>query len=155
MLGAPSDPNCKIKGNETFCVLLFLIDLLKRYEDHLGNEGQRLREAGECLEGITEMLKGIGDRTWVVHDAVRQRCLDMYARSVSLMEGDDCYTPKFHQMLHLIFKTGCHGNPSLTSTWHDEALNKVLKGSCRHVSQLTFERSVLFAMREILSASWE
>ena len=67
------------------------------------------------------------------------------------MEDDDCYLPKHHQMYHLVFEIDTHGNPMFTVTWLDESLNKKLKGCSIHVSQLTFERSVLFAMRELLA----
>jgi hypothetical protein len=68
------------------------------------------------------------------------------------MSGDEqgC-TPKFHIVFHLIFDISFFGNPSLYATWYDEALNKLLKSTCRQTSQSTFERSVLIRMRELLS----
>ena len=59
--------------------------------------------------------------------------------------------PKFRIVFHLIFDISLFGNPSLYATWYDEALNKLLKATCRQTSQSTFERAVLLRMRELLS----
>jgi hypothetical protein len=75
----------------------------------------------------------------------------LYSDFVALVESDDCFVPKHHIMFHVLDKTAFQGNPTLYSTWLDEALNKVLKSACRTTSQITFERSVLFRMREILN----
>jgi hypothetical protein len=66
------------------------------------------------------------------------------------MQPFDVMTPKHHIIWHLLLNTGHQGNPAYYATWFDEALNKVLKQSCRQTSQLNFEASVLMRMREIL-----
>jgi hypothetical protein len=61
-----------------------------------------------------------------------------------------CLSPSTTYYFIYFFNLDYHGNPKLYATWLDEALNKVLKASCRQTSQSTFERSVLFRMRYML-----
>ena len=60
------------------------------------------------------------------------------------------FRPKHHIVFHLMAKIPLLGNHQLYATWLDEALNKVLKTSCRNASQAVFERTVLLRMRELL-----
>jgi hypothetical protein len=78
--------------------------------------------------------------------------LSAYAAHVSIMKRDEqgCQ-PKHHILFHLLFNMRFFGNARDYATWHDEALNKTLKASCRATSQSTFDRSVLLRMRELLS----
>ena len=80
-------------------------------------------------------------------DAMVQWCEHM-----ALMAPLECFVPKHHRMFHLVFNMKYQGNPGHYSTWTDEGLSKTLKAACKHASQLSFERSVLFRMRSLLAA---
>ena len=73
-----------------------------------------------------------------------------YQQHLELMEPDEAWTPKHHVIFHMLFRADWLGNPRFYSAWRSEALNKVLKGSCRQVSQATFEATVLLKMARVL-----
>ena len=74
-----------------------------------------------------------------------------YREHITLMASFECFRPKHHGVWHMLRNQSLHGNPSRYSNWRDESLNKVLKDSCRNLSQLTFERVLLLKMRATLS----
>jgi len=74
-----------------------------------------------------------------------------WAEHMALMAPMQCFVPKHHRMFHLVFNSKDQGSPSHYSTWIDEGLSKTLKAARKHASQLSFERSVLFRMRALLS----
>ncbi len=82
---------------------------------------------------------------------IAQESFRLYNRHIALMVEYNCYLPKHHMMYHLIGSLAANGNPDWYSNWVDETLNKTLKATCRHVSQQTFEASVLLRMRELLA----
>ena len=55
--------------------------------------------------------------------------------------------PKHHLWIHLVHKAVKTGNPRLLDNFLNESLNKLLKSTCRHASQITWEKSVLFKMK--------
>ena len=59
---------------------------------------------------------------------------------------EDLHTPKRYLLAHLVVESYRLGNPRFYANWHDESLNKVLKGACRGISQTTFESSLLLRM---------
>ena len=69
---------------------------------------------------------------------------------IELMRPYDCYLPKHHLMIHPMHATPWKGNPWYHSSWLDESLNKVLKATCRHASQIRFETTILTKMVELL-----
>ncbi len=77
---------------------------------------------------------------------------EIYNTFVALMAPFECYTPKFHVVWHCLYNQKRQGNPTVYSNWMDETLNKSLKGTCRFVSQATFEASVLLRMALILKS---
>ena len=60
MLGSANDKKLKTKGAETWGVALFLIEELQVRSHMLGDQGDRLRLAGEMLERVV--------RIWKMHD---------------------------------------------------------------------------------------
>jgi hypothetical protein len=82
--------------------------------------------------------------------SIPQEMIVAYCRHVALMSADEIFVPKHHIVFHLLDRVKWFGNPRLYATWLDEALNKTLKAICRQTSQSTFERSVLWRMREVL-----
>ena len=79
-----------------------------------------------------------------------QACWGHWLNHMRHLEADELFQPKHHIVFHLLSKIPLLGNPQLCATWLDEALNKVLKSSCRDTSQAVFERTVLLRMRELL-----
>ena len=79
-----------------------------------------------------------------------QETFRLYNQHVALIQPFDQYVPKHHAFYHLLRNSAWQGNPTLYANWEDEALNKVLKGCCRNISQLRFEDNVLLRMRELL-----
>ena len=78
--------------------------------------------------------------------------MEQYQLHIALMEQDESFTPKHHLIIHLLFRADFLGNPRFYASWKSEALNKVLKGCCRQVSQATFEATVLFRTRSVLTS---
>ena len=76
----------------------------------------------------------------------------MYARHMAMVAFFECYKPKHHAFFHLLKNQSLHGNPRRYANWLGEDNNKVLTASCRNLSQLTSERTVLVKMRENLRA---
>ena len=58
--------------------------------------------------------------------------------------------PKEHFAYHLLARMAYLGNPKRYATWLDESLNKALKKTTTHASQLSFEPSVLLKMQHVL-----
>ena len=109
-------------------------------------------EAGQCLVALSHLWQ---PHDWKLPPDVVQNSIDLYARVLSLTEQfPEMQIPKRHLAMHLVKETGFLGNPRWTATWFDEALNKVLKMTCRTVSQATFDVSVLSSMRLYLQGKF-
>ena len=52
MVGTSGDRKCKTKASETWSMLLFLLDEIQKFNGRLGDEWQRLLQAGQCLESM-------------------------------------------------------------------------------------------------------
>ena len=76
--------------------------------------------------------------------------LAAYVEHVALVAPFDVYTPKHHLLFHLVHGSSFHGNPRAYANWEDESLNRLLKATCRDVSQMSFDASVLARVRELL-----
>jgi hypothetical protein len=148
MVGTKAAPRCKTKGSETFGMALFLTDMLQRYAVRLGTPGRRLERAGSALLRMVEIWETCGR---VMSAAESQAALQQYQTHMACMEPDDMYTPKHHILFHLLFRSCQLGNPKYYASWQSEAKNKVLKMSCRAVSQATFSATVLFRMKHVLA----
>ena len=150
MLGTAAEHKLKTKGAETFGLLLFLVDTLREQHGRI-NLGQEMLEAGQCLVDLV----GVWDACDMHMPAASiQQCFDLTLRHLSLTESvEELLIPKRHLLLHLLKRMGHHGNPRFYATWFDESLNKLLKRSCKHVSQATFESSVLTTMSAVLKGA--
>ena len=69
---------------------------------------------------------------------------------MALMLPYEVYIPKRHLVYHMLDKIGYQGNPEVYSNWMDETLNKVMKKTCKNLSQQAFEPGLLLRMREVL-----
>ena len=128
---------------------LFLTDMLRRYAVRLGTVGKRLERAGSALLRLVEIWDSCGR---VMDAAARQAAFEQYQLHMACMEPEDSYIPKHHILFHLLFRAHHLGNPKYYASWQSEAFNKVLKSSCRGVSQATFDATILFRMRHVLAS---
>ncbi len=148
MVGTKHAPRCKTKGAETLGMALFLTGMLRTYAVRLGTAGKRLERAGSSLLRIVEIWDSSGR---VMDTAARQSAFEQYQTHMACMEPEDAYTPKHHILFHLLYRSDKLGNPRYYASWQSEAKNKLLKLSCRAVSQATFEATVLFRMKHVLA----
>jgi hypothetical protein len=148
MVGTKHKPRCKTKGAETFGMALFLTNMLQKYSVRLGSAGKRLERAGSALLRLVEIWDGSGR---VMDTVARQSAFMEYQLHIACMEPEDAYTPKHHILFHLLYRSDYLGNPRHYASWQSEAKNKLLKASCRNVSQATFEATVLFRMKSVLA----
>ena len=147
MLGTDAAQKLKTKAAETFGVLKFLVSELQAYGGAIA-DGPQLLEAAAALVSIVETfdLSGV-----VVPPADVQRAFDLFKRYCVLTEHiPEIRIPKQHMFLHLLHELRFFGNARVYATWRDESLNKSVKKCCKHVSQSTFEASVLADMRQLL-----
>ena len=82
--------------------------------------------------------------------AAREEFFRLYNRHLVLMEPFDEFFPKHHLVYHLLANMEYQGNPKHYDTWLSESLNELLKGTCRHASQYTFEETILVRMARLL-----
>ena len=153
MLGSNADRKLKTKCAETWGVLLWLEHLLSNEERRArtGDEADVLPEASQCLIQIVNVMNACGIN---MPQEQIEMMLGAWKRFLSLTEDvQECQTPKRHAMAHMILDTGFLGDPRCYANWVGESLNKLLKSSCKKVSQSTFEKMVLLAMAELLSGT--
>ena len=146
MLGTKAAPKLRTKAAETWGLLLFLVEMLQKYGANVGHDAQRLHEAGVALVDHMDICSGSPTQ---LPPAMVQRLFDTMLRHLTLIRGYDLSTPKHHLWIHMVANTIRQGNPKHVANFLNESDNKVLKGVCRGVSQITFESSVLFKMREL------
>ena len=109
----------------------------------------RLLEACNCVKEVID----IWDRgSWCLSAVEVAGAVSAWSRFLTLTRDlDELEIPKKHLSMHLVQETSWHGNPRFYATWRDEALNKLLKSTCKFVSQMTFDVSVFSSMRRLLS----
>ena len=69
MVGTHAKPKCKTKGAETWSLLLFLVDELTRLQGRVGENSQRLMQAGRCLSDMVFLWRQC---PWSVSAAVTE-----------------------------------------------------------------------------------
>lgn len=149
MIGQPTKPVLKTKAAESWGMLLFVVDTARTCQHRLGSEAERLVDGGRCLIDLVGVFDSHGA---TLPAPAIARCFDLYARFLDITaEWEDMHIPKRHVFGHAIERLSDQGNPKLFANWHDESLNKLLKGACRQISQVTFETSLLQRMRVLLS----
>ena len=62
-VGTRNNQEFKAKAAETWCVMLFLLDQVRRFGERLGMNHQRLLRAGECLERIVMIWR---EHKWII-----------------------------------------------------------------------------------------
>ena len=132
-------------GAETWGFLLFLISELEKFA--VPNRA-KLLEAANCVADVINLWSGCG---WTLSELEIQTSVAKWSRFLALASDiDDLQIPKTHMSMHLLMDLEWFGNPKYFANWIDESLNKTLRLACRHISQFTFDVSVLTAMRELL-----
>ena len=145
MLGERDEKKIKTKGAETWGLLLFLMDFLTQHP--IAEQGRWLA-ACQCLSDLIQLWDAAD---WKLTEMEICRSHDLFNRFSALTHGvESLEVPKKHLFGHLVFDLDHKGNPRYYATWKDEALNKLFKNCCREVSQLTFEKTVLSSIRELL-----
>ena len=129
-------------------ILLLLPDTLRQKLLRLLARAAVLLEAGQCLADVMEVF----DNSPVNLPASDiAKCNDLYIRFCQLTEDvEELLTPKRHLFTHLLEGLGYRGNPKFYANWRDESLNKLLRSSCRQLSQTTFEGTFLIHMTLLL-----
>ena len=132
-------PVLKAQGAEAKSLIDFTIDTLNRFEDKLGQKGQLLSEAGECLHAYYHVLNE-SERT--LDDATCQRLFDLGNLHVQLYKKAGCrMVPKHHVFMHTNASTPEHGSPKWYSTYEDESENGLVARTLRSVHRMTFSLS--------------
>ena len=144
-IGDFGDRKLKTKAAETYGILHFLLHTMDGRAARLGAQGARHKAAGQALADFVQHFESC---KVVLTPAEVQRAYDLYQRHLALTdEFGDMHIPKRHVLFHALDKLGSFGNPRFYSNWYDESLNRMLKLSCRTLSQTTFEQTVLLSMR--------
>ena len=127
---------------------LFLLDELHRLRAQLDGDAAKLLTAGRCSETFNVTLEKANCRPT---NGEIQLLWDSLQEFLSITkEIGTVEIPKRHMLLHMLRMIPEAGNPRFYACWHDEGLNKMLKMSCRLISQVTFDISVLHSMWEQL-----
>ena len=149
MLGTRDQKSIRTKGMETYGVLRFLISLCETLPALPQQQTWVL--SGRCLVDLIELWRGAA---WRLTAPQIIQSFALANRYGALTAGiPQLELPKRHLMLHLINDLQQYGNPWWYDTFTDESNNKILKQTCRMQSQVTFERSVLPAMRAQLKSN--
>ena len=138
------------KAAETGTLVLYTVDLLRRYKDRL-ERGEALYAAGQCLCKYLSISRTAGPRLSM---AQRQSILDAVVRFNACREAAGlAWSPKFHLALHLVQQCGEFGNPLHRATWVDESLNRQLRDVCSKAHALVWTRRVLTTMMHVLATT--
>ena len=147
-LGDNADPQCKTKAAETWGFMLFLLDTLRLHINRLPARARTLVSAGEALVELMGVFDAASTR--LTGEEI-QHAWDCYGRFGALTDHDEEWDiPKRHLAVHMLERLPDLGNPKGYANWLNEAYNRQMKLSCRTVSQVTFEPSLLVRMREIM-----
>ena len=116
-------------------------------------QNTRLVRAGQALEEMIQCWQNAAWKMTVVEIQQSFDCFNRFLTHTSAIEAyrDHFFQPKRHLTLHLLRELDYNGCPKYYATWFDEALNKLLKGCCRNLSQNRFEAALLPAMRHLLA----
>ena len=115
----------------------------------LDDQAGRLADAGADM--INWML--VFDRSGMRLNADDEaQCWHFWIRFCTLTQHlPALFLATRHLIIHLFDQLETRGNPKYYSSWMDERLNRLLEGSCRQLSQLTFEPVLLVKMEHLLA----
>jgi hypothetical protein len=140
-LGSRASKSLKAKGAQTYALLLFCVDMQRKFRARLGPNTAATLEAGQRLVRLMEVMKTSGPSLGA---AAASEMLDSMKRHLVLLKevGGRCI-PKHHLMHHLLQRAMWFGNSLAYDGFRDEAGSKLLKASLRNVHQLRFEAEEL------------
>ena len=113
-----------------------------------GDLGPSLLAAGKAMVGLVRLWQNCGSR---LSAEELQKCWDCWTCFLHHTEEvAELEVPKRHLTAHLLQKMAWFGNPRLYANWGDESDNKLMKASCRTVSQQTFDKFLLLRMKVLM-----
>ena len=147
MLGTRASPKLKTKAAETLGLLHFVTDMVTKYSALIGERSRIFREAGASAIKYMEVCSGnpVSMQARSIQDL-----FDCMVKHLRLIESFEIYVPKHHLWIHMTLQARWHGNPKSVANFLNESDNKTLKAVSRGCSQLTFESTLLFKMKELL-----
>ena len=102
-------------------------------------------------QGLVDMIAAFDKAGCNMSRAEMQACWDALHQHLALTAHmEEIHTPKRHLLMHMLRMMPWAGNPRFYACWRDEALNRMLKASCRTVPQATFDITVLTNMANLL-----
>ena len=147
-IGSNSDRKLRTKGAQTWGFLLFLVSVLQQRAIVTGDLGPSLLAAGKAMVGLVRLWQNCGSR---LSAEELQKCWDCWTCFLHHTEEvAELEVPKRHLTAHLLQKMAWFGNPRLYANWGDESDNKLMKASCRTVSQQTFDKFLLLRMKVLM-----
>ena len=149
MLGKPHKPIFSAKAKETAGLLLFCVQLLEKYQHKLVAKGGNIEKcchlllsSGRAAVRFEELLSTGGEWPDV---RAQQSMLDALLRHLSLAwSAGMTLTPKHHLMIHAVQRMATQGSLQLYSTYHDEALNRLVAAIARSAHAWTFSETINF-----------
>eukprot|EP00972_Heterocapsa_arctica_P100845 14866460-Heterocapsa_arctica.AAC.1 len=149
MLGTSAKPHLSTKDGETSTLLAFCTDTVRRYQDQLGAQGEALVALGVELQNIKVVCHESPGRLSV---AQADRICAAGVRANMLREpAGVLFTPKWHQLLHLVCDSLWRGNPQSYSTFMDENQNVLLGRLAAGCHRATWHFSVLGNFRAAIT----
>ena len=139
-LGKISCPAVKCKGGETRALVYFCTEMLHKYKEVCGLQGQFLAASGDALVSYYELC-----RTEPRNMGIRAR-LDLMTHAknhvIAYRRAGGHMVPKHHGFMHLTRGILFSGNPRCTGTYEDEHENGVVAAVALRVHRANFTRSV-------------
>ena len=146
-VGQKGGPRLKAKAMECWGVALFLMYILPKHIEKLGEGGRALLAAGEYLVDWPPALKRADPNPTI---GQTQELLDLWKKFVARAHDLGLLIPKVHLTYHQITRMLHQGNPVRYQTFVDESLNTVFKGALKHVHQGNFEARGLVKVEHAL-----
>ena len=141
MLGTSTKQNLKTKGHETWGLVLFVVDLLKKHPGKVHMQSQMLR-AGNALVKIIQLAKAVPPGDIVPVPLLQEMfdCMKVHLKLCKVL-GIEA-KPKHHQFVHLILQQVHLG--SFRGYWNfkDEADNRELASIARSSHRMRFHSRV-------------
>ena len=149
MLGPVGSPHLHAKGKETHGLLKFAVGLLEKHKAKLMAESpimaQRtefLLAAGFAAIKFDELLDSAPRQPNLETLEAMLACILRHNKLFHLAGGG--LMPKHHAMIHMIQRSQYLGNPKTYHTYHDEAINGLIKRIAASARRNTFCFTVIY-----------
>ena len=149
MIGPMSAPRLNAKAKESHGLLRFSVELLQKYAMKLKAEapavilkGELLTAAGLAALKFDELLDSAETR---INPKTQEAMLAAILRHSKLFcLAGGTLAPKHHVMIHLAQMCNFTGHPRTYHTYHDEAVNGIIKVIAANSHRGTFAQTVLY-----------